>query len=167
MSVVNDSFVLNESLQGLGSNESSQREIRSFSRGRASGLLHRLMQVTWKRIQRLVSGRWTNHWSEDSVGRRTSHWSEDTVVRWTIRSSAGYESLDHFPRDLHRLRRGNRYLIPYRGTAVKKQPWLTAFVWQIIFFLRKPPLLYTVKHDSLYGFKLSFIVTLAFNYHGK
>ena len=31
------------------------------------------------------------------------------------------------------------------------------FVWQI----------YTVQHDSLYGFKLSFIITLAFNYHGK
>ncbi|CAB1445273.1 unnamed protein product [Pleuronectes platessa] len=50
VSVVNDSFVLNESLQGLGSNESSQREIRSFSRGRASGLLHRLMQIALRSI---------------------------------------------------------------------------------------------------------------------
>ena len=66
------------------------------------------MQVTWKMIQRSVSGRWTNHWSEDSVGRRTKHWPEDlypaderivhlpivhlpedTVGRWTTRSSAG------------------------------------------------------------------------------
>ena len=45
VSFVNDSFILNESLQGLGSNESSQRVICSFSRGRASGLLHRLVQV--------------------------------------------------------------------------------------------------------------------------
>ena len=35
---VNDSFILNESLQGLESNESSQKKIRSFSRGHASGL---------------------------------------------------------------------------------------------------------------------------------
>ena len=45
VSFVNDSLILNKSLQGLGSNESSQRVIRSFSRGRASGLLHRLVQV--------------------------------------------------------------------------------------------------------------------------
>ena len=38
VSFVNDSFILNESLQGLESNESSQKKIRSFSRGHASGL---------------------------------------------------------------------------------------------------------------------------------
>lgn len=69
------------------------------------------MQVTWKMIQRSVSGRWTNHWSEDSIGRRTKHWPEDLypaderivhlpivhwpedmVGRWTTCSSAGYRS---------------------------------------------------------------------------
>ena len=38
VSFVNDSFILNESLQGLESNESSQKKICSFSRGHASGL---------------------------------------------------------------------------------------------------------------------------------
>ena len=35
---VNDSFILNESLQGLESNESFQKKICSFSRGHALGL---------------------------------------------------------------------------------------------------------------------------------
>ena len=38
VSFVNDSFILNKSLQGLKSNESSQKKICSFSRGHASGL---------------------------------------------------------------------------------------------------------------------------------
>ena len=38
VSFVNDSFILNESLQGLESNESFQKKIRSFSRGHPLGL---------------------------------------------------------------------------------------------------------------------------------
>ena len=41
VSFVNDSFILNESLQGLESNESSQKKICSFSRGHASGLAYK------------------------------------------------------------------------------------------------------------------------------
>ena len=65
------------------------------------------MQVTWKIIQRLVSGRWTNRSPPDRVFGSMFRSSDNRVFGSMIRSCAGYESLDPFPRDLHRLSTGS------------------------------------------------------------
>ena len=84
-------------------------------------------------IQRLVSGRLTNRKPPDrvfaSMFRSSANRvfgsmfrsSANQVFGSMIRSSAGYGSLDHFSRDLHRLSQGNRNDSLNAG-HVKKDP---------------------------------------------